>query len=97
MVQGTKRQTVLDMRFSHGVGVGNDMRRIEQFFVSKAAERTLPPICIKHSLPERSLVQAYPYLCGYIRPSRRIGGVINIGFGVGVCWQAQMLSVVYGD
>jgi hypothetical protein len=97
MVQGTKRQTVSDMRFSLGVGVGDDMGCIKQFFVSKAAERALPPICLKHSLPERSLVQTYPYLCGYIRPSRRVGGVINIGFGVGVCRQAQMLSVVYGD
>jgi hypothetical protein len=97
MVQGAKRQTILDMRFSHGVGVGDDMSRVKQFFMSKAAERALPPICLKHSLPKLSLVQAYPYLCGYIHPSRHIGGVINIGFGGGVCRQSKVLSVIYGN
>jgi hypothetical protein len=97
MVQGTKRQTVSDMRFSLGVGVGDDMGCIKQFFVSKAAERALPPICLKHSLPKLSLVQAYAHLSGHIRSSRCIHGVTSIGFGFADRRQAQILSVVYGD
>jgi hypothetical protein len=85
------------MRFFQGVGVRDDMGCIEQFFVPKAAECTLPPICVKHPLPKCSLMQAYPHLSGHIRPSCRIGGGINVGLGVGGRSQINVLSVVHSD
>jgi hypothetical protein len=49
-------------------------------------------------VPEkRPLVQADPNLSGHICSSHRIDGVRNICFGSGVCRQAKMLGIVYGD
>jgi hypothetical protein len=81
------------MRFAFGFVVGNDMGCVEQFFVTQAAERTLPLVRLEYSLAECSLMQAHSYYGRNIRPPSYIGN----RFVSRPDRQPYVCCIVYGD
>jgi hypothetical protein len=72
VMQGAEREAVADEWLSSGLGIGNDVGRVEQLLMTEAAEGALPLIGLKHPLTKGPLVQTAPNDRGDVAPARAV-------------------------
>ena len=60
MVQLAQREPVRDDRFAVGLGVPDDVRRVEQLLVPQAAQRALGLVRAQHALAKGALMEPGP-------------------------------------
>ena len=97
VMQGTKGKSIADHGLPSRFRIRNDMRRVEQLFVSQAAEGTLSSIRLKYALPECSLVQAYSDSGGHVASTRRVSFLSYAPVRSGHIGKSKMLGVIDGD
>ena len=78
VVELAQGQTVRYDRFS-GLGVGHDVRRVEQFGMAESAERALVPVGSQHPLAKRPLVESLPHRSGSVPAPRPLRVVMDGG------------------
>lgn len=77
MVQLAESKPVRDNRFTTLFIVGNDVSRVEQFFMSETAERALVPVGSQDAFPEGPLVKALAHSTGDILASYCITAFVH--------------------
>jgi len=96
MMQGTQGDAVSDDWLSGGIRVGDDVGRIKEFFVAKAAECALTSICLKHAFPKGSLVESHTDHGGDVRSTGAVGVLVEPV--VSPCWaEAHVLRIIHRD
>lgn len=98
VVERAERKSVAHHWVPLGVGIGKDVRRIQEFIVPKLAERTLPAVGVKHALAKCPLVKPDPGHCSRISATSLLLLVSSGGFAdaIIVC-EAAMASIVHGN
>jgi hypothetical protein len=96
VMQGTQGDAVSDNWLTGGIGIGDDVSGIQEFFVAQAAERALTPISVKHALSEGSLMESNADHGGDVCPTGAVGVLVKLV--VRVCsLETHVLRVVHCD
>jgi len=98
VMESAEREPVADEWLSSRLGIGDDVRRVKQLFMTQAAEGALSLIGLEHPLAESPLMQTDPNDPGDVAPASTVSLLADdVYFWGRPCRDKQMLRIVDGN